>query len=51
MDLSNLKEIIKIQSEIIKRLGREFADNHLPTQEKQEMLNLLDDLKNKLKGI
>lgn len=49
MDLTNLKEILIIQSEIIKRLGRKYTDNHPPTQERQEMLELLNQLKDKLK--
>ena len=51
MDLANLKEIIVIQSEIIKRLGRKYTDNHPPTQEKQDMIDLLNELREKLKGI
>ena len=47
MELTNLKEIILIQSEIIKKIGRKFTDSLPPTQEKQEMQDLLDALKDK----
>ncbi|WP_445718322.1 hypothetical protein [Flavobacterium sp.] len=51
MDLENLKEIVLIQSEIIRRLGRKHIDSLPPTQEKQEMFELLDELREKLKSI
>jgi hypothetical protein len=50
MTNDNLLHIIKIQSDIIARFGRRIVDNMPPTPEREEIIELLRELKEELKN-